>query len=281
MLPSLDDILNALGWGVLLPAAVATAGLLLAGRTARAGRIAALLAVAGAFLAGWIALAATKQISWNFLEPSDCWDWLPGLTLLACAARFFDYPPSLRHLLRLSVALLTGWLLVKVQFHAVPVPAWWFVAAAVVVTVLWELLDALARVWPGLGLAALLALIAFAAAVVIEFAGFGSLAQMAGVLAGVLTGCAIAGKWRPRANLAPAAAAAVAVQLPGLLFATYCNTFSDVPLTSYLLIIAAAAALGVTAASPFARVPATRLVIVRVAVVLLPLVVALALAAQS
>jgi hypothetical protein len=293
MVPSLDLIITAVGCGVLLPAVVTAAALVFCLRSTRPKGGAEQLAVAAGLAAGFGALAATGQTDWNCLRPVNCWDWLPGLALLACAVDFLDRLifdlstgaarrfPALtaptRWAAPLGVGALTGWVLVRSQSTIEHVPMIWAVALALVVLILWSL-SALARRWPGAGLAVLLAMIAFATAAVVELAGFMKLAQMAGVLGGALAGCAIIGWWRPRLAVAEAAIPALAVLLPGLLFATSFNTFSEVPETSYLLVIAAPALLALTGIAPLARLSAGALVLMRTGAALLPLAAAMALA---
>jgi hypothetical protein len=126
----------------------------------------------------------------------------------------------------------------------------------------------------------LLALVAFGAAAVMELSGFSSVARMSGVLAAVLAGCALAGCWRQRTAVAAGAVPALAV-LPGLLFATWFNSFSDVLRVSCLLVLAAPLLLALTSVPPLARLSAGRLTLVRAGVTLLPLAAALSLAAMA
>ncbi len=294
MLPSPDMILEAVGYGVLLPAAVTALGLLLALRWAFAARGGDVLAVVAGLVAGLAALVATDQIPSRFHKPVDCWDWLPGLALLASAVSLDRLlfltrparaarPPVLlaRWVVRVGFAALAGWLLVRTQSANVePVEEWWPAALALAVTGLWGL-DFLARRWPGAGLPVLLALVAFAAAGVMELSGFIRLSQMAGVLAAVLGGCALAGwRWR-HAPVAEGAVPAFAVLVPGLLFGAWFNTFAQVPAASYLLVVAAPLLLALTALPPLAGLPGRPLALVRAGVVLLPLAAALALAARA
>jgi hypothetical protein len=290
MLPPLDVLLNALGYGLLLPAAVTAIVLIVAIRWGLVPRGGDLIGVAAGLTTGFAALAATGQITWGMLKPDDCWDWLPGLALLASAVGILDRMlirpvPGMdgriglvrllvRWLLRLIVAGLTTWLVVGTQAKLESIPTWMFGAIALIVTVLWGL-DWLAHRWPGPLLPALLAFTAFSAAGVMEFCGFLRLAQMGGVLGAVLVGCTLVA-WRRPAELVPAGAIpALAVLLPGLLFATYFNTSSEVPLLSHLLVVVSPICLLATSVLP------ARWVLVRVGATVLPLAVALTLAARA
>src|SRR6516225_8251496 len=89
-LPSLDVVVKPLGFGVVLPAALTAAGLLLAARPALATRGGTFLAVAVGIMGGFGALVLAGEIPATFHKPSDSWDWLPGLALLACALGVAD-----------------------------------------------------------------------------------------------------------------------------------------------------------------------------------------------
>jgi hypothetical protein len=126
----------------------------------------------------------------------------------------------------------------------------WGVGLGLTVLVFWGVLDALARNWPGMGLPLLLLLVALGAGAVVELSGFGSLAQMAGVLAAVLGSTALVSWWQPSTLPSRSAVPAVAVLLPGLLFQGYYVSFSEVPLASYLLVGVAPLALAGSALLP-------------------------------
>jgi hypothetical protein len=290
-LPSFDVVLKPIGYGVLLPAAVTGVGLMLGARPRVSARGGQVLAVAAGLVAGFLALAATGQLTSGFLKPDDTSDCLPGLALLACAAgiveRLLPEPflnpakrsgLALRWAMRLGIGVSTGWVLVRAQSTRELLSDGWIAALALAVTALWGL-DSLARRWSSFALPVLLALIAFGTAALIELCGFMSLAQMGGVLAAVLTGCAAAGWLRPHAGVAQGAVPAFAVLLPGLLFASNFNNYNQVSSTSHLLVLAAPLILLLTAAPPIARLSTKRLTFLRAAVVLLPLAKGLSLAA--
>src|SRR5262245_58357842 len=131
MLPSADLIRDALGYGVLVPAAATLAVWALwwwGGRRraapalppsqegAGAEAVVGALSVGAGLVAGWAALAWSGQLDWGFLKPVDPWQWVLVLSLLALAAgaveRGFGLPAAPRWALRLAVAGLTAWLLV-------------------------------------------------------------------------------------------------------------------------------------------------------------------------
>src|SRR5437879_4925284 len=122
MLPSPELLLNAVSYGVLIPAVVTVVALLLALRLGGGGEPAA---VAAGLAAGFAALAASGQISWDFLTPVEAWDWLPALGLVAAAAACVVEQLGGRPLERWAippvVAVLTAWLLIRAQSGRQPV----------------------------------------------------------------------------------------------------------------------------------------------------------------
>lgn len=295
MLPPPEFLLTALGYGVLAPAVVTALGLLLALRlgggepvAVGAGLVAGFAALAAGGLIGWGLLDPTKAWDWRavlaLLASAEAWDWLAPLALLALAAALVGQlgnRPHFRWAARLAVAGLTAWLLVRAQSAREPVGPLWGAALALAVLVLWGLLDLAARREPGVTLPALLALVAFATGAVAELANFSTPAHLAGVLAAVLAGSALVAWRRPREAVARAAVPALAVMLPGLLFVTVRNTFSDVPPSSYLLLLAAPLCPGAAVLLPLGRVAGRWEIAVRAASALVPLGAALALAALA
>jgi hypothetical protein len=287
MLPPPQLVLEAVAHGLIVPAAVTAAGLALArwwgrprGEPARAGAEA--LAVAAGLFAGFAALAGSRQLGWEFLQPADAWHWLPLLAVTAAAAGVPDRLPSLpaaaRWLLRLAVAGLTAWLLVRAESAVQAVHPAWHAALAAAVLALWGVLDRAVPRRPGFVLPTLLALTAVGAAAVLEAAGIMKFAQSAGVLAAVLGGAAcVARRYRP-GSPARAAVPALAVMLPGLLFAGWFNTFSNVPAASYLLVLATPLAVGLTALFPPAGLEPRRQGALAAVAALVPLGLAVTLA---
>jgi hypothetical protein len=262
MLPPLKFLLEAVAYGVLVPAAVAMAVLILARRWGErhggeAPRGGAGLAAGAGLLAGFVALAGSRQLGWEFLAPTDSWHWLPLLSVLATgvgiAERVTSWTPVARGGLRLLVAAATAWLLVRAESAVQAVNPGWLAGVGLAVLVSWGLLDPLARRWPGPGLPALLASVALAAGAVLALSGILKFAQMAGVLAAVLAGCAGPARWPPGESPARGAVPGLSVLLPGLLFAGYFNTFSDVPPASFLLVLAAPLGPGVAALLPSSK----------------------------
>jgi hypothetical protein len=246
-------VLDAAAFGALVPAAVtlAVAGLWL-WRGWRAAEDGGALAAAAGLAAGWAALAASRQIDWEFLTPADAWDWLLPLALVALAAGVAErrLAPPAQWALRLAVAAAAAWRLVSAQPAASPVSAGWYAGLGVGVLALWGALDPAARRWPGVWLPAMLTAAVGGAAAILEFSGNLKFAQLAGVLAAVLAGCAALAWWRPSVALVRGAVPALAVMLPGLLFEGFVNNYGEVPAASFLLALATPLFLGAAAWLP-------------------------------
>jgi hypothetical protein len=101
---------------------------------------------------------------------------------------------------------------------------------------------------------------------------------VATILGASLFGIAVAARQQADAGTA---APAVAVLLPGLLLTGQNTTFSEVPLTSFLLVALAPLALLPTLLPPFRRWEGIGLRILQLTLILAPLVVAVVLAMQA
>ncbi|HEX5269350.1 MAG TPA: hypothetical protein VFW33_02630 [Gemmataceae bacterium] len=279
MLPSAAEIAEAVGLGVLVPAAVAVVVLLLALRLGGGEP----LGVGAGLAAGFAALAAMDS-DWGFLRPAESWDWLPALGLLAVvvatAERGVKAPAVVRWAVRAVAAGLTAFLLVRAQSSRDVVPSWCYGALALAVLVLWGLLDLAVTRRPGGLVPALLTVVAFAAAGLGEMGGFLTVAQRAGVVAAALVGWAFVAWWRPLPAVCRAGVGVFAVLLPAALFVAAFNRSAEVPTASYLLLLVAPLALG--AMSLLQLGPSSwRRAAVLAAVTLLPVAVSLILAARA
>jgi hypothetical protein len=254
MLPPIDEILQAVGYGLVVPAAVAVIGLLL---TLWLGR-GEPLGVGAGLAAGFVALAASQQ-DWALLRPKESWDWLPALCLLAVVAgtaeQLVKGPVVVRWVGRVVVAVLSAVLLIRAQSGREPQPLepYWYAALALAVLVLWEILDQAVRRVPGGIIPALLALTAFAAAAMGEQVGFLTLAQLGGVIAAALAGWALVAWWKPQPGVCRAGVAVLAVLLPAVLFVAWFNKSTETPPLSFLLLLGAPFFLGVTSQLPLSK----------------------------
>lgn len=278
-MPPPQFVAEVLGYGLLLPAAVSVAALLLAlsfskDRADLAERLGGALALSGGFAAGFAAL------EWSVVGRTDPWLWLPLLALLAVAVglveRVAGLPRAVSWVLRALVAGLTAWLLLPSFVEAAR--SQWLGVIAATVFVLWGLLAPLSERQPGGLLPLLLSLIAVVGGGVLEQSGNLRLALLSGVLAGTLGGCALV-SWRcPQRPLLRGLIPGVAVLLPGLLFVGYFNGYT--PLPSFLLVAAAPLTLWVGALLPRTMKAGWRMVL-QTAVVLVPLALAIALALRE
>jgi hypothetical protein len=247
-MPPPQFFVEVLGYGVLLPAAVAAVTLLLAlglgkRRSAAAERLGGALALAGGFAAGFAAL------EWEQVQRTDPWFWLPFLALLAVLADQVDLIPSVaigvRWTLRALGAGLTAWLLVPAFLEATR-PQWLMIVEAAVF-LLWAVLDPLAVRQPGGLLPFLLGIVAVAGGVVLVDSS-ARFAQLMGLLAGTLGGCALISWWFPQQAFLRGMVPGVAVLLPGLLFLGY--FYAEMSLVNCLLVVAAPLALWISVLLP-------------------------------
>jgi hypothetical protein len=285
-MPSGDVILRAAALAVLLPAAVAAVltfvgiavGRWIKVETAPAAGALGLLA---GYAAGVLALGFTPT---KPLDPSDWdpWDWFAFLAFLAIGVglvcRWPRASPVLRWALRGAVVLTAAWLLVP-DLDDLRAARWYwraFVAAAVFAY--WLVLDLVAGRQPGGLLPALLAFVSVAAGGILEMSGNGTLAQLAGVVVGILAATAILAILLPRRPFLTGLIPGFAVLLPGLLLNGYFRAFGGVPASSFALVLLAPLLLGISLPIPW---KGPRLWLTQAGLVLLPIGVALALAAAA
>jgi hypothetical protein len=274
MLPSLSEILEMVGYGLVLPAVVAAAGVWLALRLGGGEP----LGVGAGLAAGFAALAAS-QSDWRILRPEESWDWLPALGLLAAVMAVGDRNALSRWSGRVVAAALTGVLLLSAQAKRGALPPYLFASLPLIVLILWALLDLAVRRRPGATLPALLTLVAFSAAALGEMGDFLTAAQRGLVVAGTLAGWTFVAWRRPTPGVCRAGVGVLAVLLPGVLFVGAFNRYGDVPTLSYLLVLVAPLCLGAMSLLPFGK-PGWRAVLFLAAATLIPLAAALALAAR-
>jgi hypothetical protein len=289
----LTAILSAVFFGILVPAVVTAAGLWLALRMKHG----AALAVAAGIGAGLLALAASAGLTawqtsdplvWGFLKPDRSWDWLPGLLALALVVGLIEQtlslPVVLCWFLRLIVAGLSGWLLYRAelvyQSAEQPLESWWPLAIEGAVLILWGVLDYSARIHPTAWLTGSLTVVLFALAGVMELAGNMRLAQTAGVVGAVTLATTAVALWRPLPPIVRSVLPAIAVLLPGLLFANYFNNFASIPWYAYVLLLVAPLPLGAIGL-PRRRSLALILLSVALNLILVALVVVLAARADT
>ena len=151
--------------------------------------------------------------------------------LVALLARIPKLPPLDRWTLCAAASFAAAWMLTPADVQAATPRALWLFA--LVIFVEWLVLDALAKAAPGGAVALGMAVLCLAGAIVVLHAHSLRFTDAATVLAASLGGVAVVA-WCFRVDVGAAAAGGV-VFLAGLMFAGQNETFSDVPVTSFLL----------------------------------------------
>jgi hypothetical protein len=278
---------------VVLPAALAAAAvfavILLAGGSRWAAPGAALALAAGTIIGNWYQQEEPalpwlpKGLPGN--PEVARWHWLLWLGLAALVLgvllRLPQVPALVRWLVMAAAAGFATWLLVPPDLLPEDLrekAAWLVAACAAVVFVEWALLEHLGERSPGGGIPLGLALTFFAAAAVLIYADTARFMDVALILGASLFGIAVAARQQADAG---AVAPGVAVLLPGLLLNGKYTTFSEVPLTSFLLVALAPLALLPTLLPPFHRWEGIRRILLQLTFILIPLIVAVVLAMQT
>lgn len=265
-LPMIDLV-----YGLLLPAVVAAAVALAVARgTPRAGVSAfgVAVALASGFLVGYVLLGLAP------LQPATHWHWLPWTVVLGLGGALVGTTSGRRsHLLAwlvyVVVAAVAGWLLVPTWPDLVPSRGvQWATWTAYVVAVAGALMttlnrqrtavgssstavDGLPTVWVALVLAGTL----LATAGVLVVSGSMRFAQMAGCGAGAALGIAGAAAIAPQRIDLTRLPLPVTVLTAGAMWIGRVNSYSDVPLVSYVLVPLAPLALGLSRARLLQRSP--------------------------
>jgi hypothetical protein len=249
---SINDILL----GILLPAAVSLgtiAGLFGFGFGEAVRRAALPIALVAGFAVGYGALSLGP------LVPQSHWQWIPAS--IGLAALIDVLAPSAREsrLFRAAIFVLfaagCGDLLVPAwddlnPSRSVHLVVWPLITAAVALSAGWGAGASREPDAPRLGLVLSIALAFLAAAILLALAGSLRFSQFALAMFGALAGVLTATRFQ-RNRIGPdAAAMTIAVSLCGFLLVGRVNSFSAVPLISYLLIPLAVIAAGLAGDSP-------------------------------
>jgi hypothetical protein len=260
---------------LLRPAAVAMA--VLAGVLFAGGRRSAASGAPVAFACGFTLAVFPDVLP---LKPSQsAWHWLPLAALVALVvgvlARSLPWLLA-RTLLAAVAAGLAAWLLVP---HHVPARAWVLPILGLIIFALWQILERLARTTPGGQAPWLLALTFLAGGLIILYAHCGRLAEVAMICAGALIGLGLVACWAriDCSGVVPA----TAVLLPGTLLAGATETWSEVPGLAFALVALAPLVLAGTLPTSLRRWPLTRLALLRLLLLLLPLACAVLLAVHA
>lgn len=252
---SLADFL----YGGLIPAAVAAALWRLLSRRPGASnlqRFATAAAFVAAVHAGYWLLALGKP------APASHWEWLPWALVLSLAAAVPAASGQrgrlLTSVLLLIVAVAASWLLVPDWEHLEPSWTAHLGALTVGIVVIAAGLAPLARRTPAAKVFVLLAVVLVCESVILALAGSLRFAQIAGCGAAALAGMSLAAFFDRMGRTAEGIALPFALLAAGMMLIGRVNSFSEVPLISYLLPPLSPLALWPMAAGPLARTTARR-----------------------
>jgi hypothetical protein len=295
-LPSLKDIAEAAGYGVVLPAAVAAILLLacvLMSRRAGALRAAGAIAFLVAFLTGYAVLC---RIWFNkpILQFKDEWQWLPMWVTVAVIVDCLDLLAPKKPILNLVLCLVWFVAVLTVVFVAADylVPKFaartpgdvpmeearpkLLLAIRATMFILWAALGSAAERLRGPLFPVLLACVALTCGMILEAGGSGTYAQLAGLLGGVLLGYTPLLWWIPNTRMARGTVPGLAIVLSTLMLNGYSDSFVAIPAASYMAATLAPLGLLIGANLPV-RLPKVWKVIALTLGVLLPLGAAVAL----
>ena len=241
------------------------------------GRFAPSAAFVGGFLLGYFALKLGPII------PASHWHWLPCLMLLPLVLGPVSQAAGVTALERVLVygliAAIAGWALVPTWEDLKPPRETHLVFWGVWVVLFAAVLEPLSRRLSGslLGLVFLITMVCGAG--VLVFGGSLRFGQIAGAGAGALAGLSIACRFTREARSLKGLAIGFLLLLSGMLLVGRVNSFSNVPLGSYLLVHFAPASLWVLALGPLSRWEGIKRNIIAVILPTAICVAALALAA--
>lgn len=247
------------GYGGLIPAAVAAALWSLSTRWARTESLQR-AATAAAFVAGvhagyWL-LALGKP------TPASHWEWLPWTLLLSVAGAVPGPSGAGGRLLKsafvLLVAIVTSWGLVPDWDHLQPSRSVHLVALIVGIVLISAGLEPLTRRMAAARLFLLLAGVLVCEAAILALAGSLRFAQIAGCGAAALAGMSLAACFDRTGRPSAGIALSFALLAAGMMLIGKVNSFSDVPLISYLLPPLAPLALWPAIAGPGAHLTGPR-----------------------
>jgi hypothetical protein len=246
-------------YGGLIPAALAAALWNLLPRRAGAPtlqRIATATAFVAAVHAGYWLLALGKP------APASHWEWLPWTLLLSLAGVVPGASGTRGRLLTtgllLIVAVAASWVLVPRWEHLEPPRSVHLVALTAGIVLISVGLTPLAPRMPAARLFVLLAVVLVCESVILALAGSLRFAQIAGCGAAALSGMSLAAYFQRNGRTAEGIALPFAVLAAGMMLIGRVNSFSDVPLISYLLPPLAPLALWPLSAGPLAGTTAPR-----------------------
>lgn len=206
----MPELVEYLGYGVVLPAAIALTMSLMAARilpVSSVVRHAAVVGFAAAFFVGYVLLP-----DWAELVPSRHWHWLPYLAIAAGVigpvGRADGVFTAERWLLHALLSIVVAWLIVPTWASLEPPRSAYVPALACYLVLLMSLLEPLAERVPTVRFSMLLSLSAFTVALCVAVFVSVNYGRLAGLAGSALAGLALA-NWISRrdwnvAGLAPA-----------------------------------------------------------------------------
>ena len=231
-----------MGVGFVLPGLISLICLAIATRSHRR-RPRALL---GALVIGAIPFWG-YWLEFGPLWPAENWQWLVWLALLSCLINAIAGSQWILWISYIFFVVLAAWLLVPDNERHADDRWYWLVVVPIVLIVSLDSTILLSHRFVGPVLPFYYLLATLAVATLIFSANLAKMAQLTGILAGVMAGCWLASFCFPTRSLFSALAPGWAVLYPGLLIEAWLYGYSDVPLFSYILLLFAPLTIWLTA----------------------------------
>jgi MFS family permease len=267
--------LQPLVLGGLMPGAAGVLCLCLAGRTDR-GWLRAMLGLMlfADILAGFLALRLGS------LPPDDTWQLLPWFAVIASLINFLPRNINIFKIFSVLILSCLGFLLVPNFERLADERIYWLGAMiiALFISLTSSLLSAQKLTGPALPFYWLL--ISVGATLLTLSASLLKFTQLGGMLVAVVAGCLIAAWLYPQRGVAQTIAPGWAVLFPGLVLEARLYTFSEVPLTSFLLVLMAPLMIWLTALPGVRKMKPIWRTTIGTLGVLAPLAIGLSLAGQ-
>lgn len=273
--------------GIVLPALVAFAVLIVAWCPWRrkdsppVGRWGGALALSAGYAVGHVALTG-----WQPFPPTEVTHWLLYFALAAMAVGLLDAlwrePAWLRWGGRLLLAGAVVWLLLRPIIEYTwgsAQGAAWIVGLGLALLAFWAGLEALSERLSTASLSLILLIVTAGSSVVLLLSGSALLSQLGGAAAATLGACLVVAGRSPTLSLARGAVCVVSVLLAGLWLNGY--FYAEAPLTSVLLVALSPTAAWVGQVERVRRLAPWQANLVRVAVVLVPVALAVVTALRA
>ena len=276
---------RALMLGVFVPAMTAGAVLLAGAMIGRArGRAAPAcltpVALLGGFLAGFGALFGIPSA-----PPAETWQWLFWVAMTAAgigALTLVDAAPKwLRAIAALLSVMVAAWFLVPRWDSLAAARPWWMGGLLVAAALDWLVLHARGAKIEARAMCAIALAFATGGAIVLGLSGNAKLAQLAGTLATASVTAFVLEACRRHTVDARGFGSAIGAVLCGIMFTGQFHNWSDTPIEAFLVVALSPLVLTLAYMRAVDRLAAARRVVVRLVIVLVPVGVAVGLAAKA